>query len=52
MVVSCIEFGKLGRTRSTIANWEKRDKVPGYEGLAPCIAGAVPAPDVVPTNVV
>lgn len=40
-----------GRTRSTIANWEKRDKVPVYEGFAPCTVGAVPAPDVVPTNV-
>ncbi|KAM3281387.1 katanin p80 WD40 repeat-containing subunit B1 KTN80.4 isoform X1 [Capsicum chacoense] len=39
-----------GRMRSTAANWEKRDKIPSYEGLAPCIVGAVPAPDVVPAN--
>lgn len=48
----CIELGKLGRMRSTVANWEKRDKIPSYEGLAPCIVGAVPAPDVVPADMV
>ncbi|KAJ8562926.1 hypothetical protein K7X08_031378 [Anisodus acutangulus] len=39
-----------GRTRSTVANWEKRDKVPNYDGVASCIVGAVPTPDVVPTT--
>ncbi|OIT05485.1 PREDICTED: katanin p80 WD40 repeat-containing subunit B1 homolog isoform X1 [Nicotiana attenuata] len=39
-----------GRTRSTVANLEKRDRVPNYEGLASCIARAGPDPDVVPTN--
>ncbi|CAN4080939.1 unnamed protein product [Withania somnifera] len=39
-----------GRTGSTVANWEKRDEVPSYEGLASCTVGAVPGVDVVPTN--
>ncbi|MCD7457341.1 hypothetical protein HAX54_034891 [Datura stramonium] len=39
-----------GRPRSTVANWEKRDKVPSYESPAPCTVGVVPAPDVFPTN--
>ncbi|XP_059308902.1 katanin p80 WD40 repeat-containing subunit B1 homolog KTN80.4-like isoform X1 [Lycium ferocissimum] len=39
-----------GRTRSTVANWEKRDKVLNSDDLSSCIVGVVPAPDVVPTN--
>lgn len=52
MVVSCINFGILGRIRSTIANWEKRDKLPSHEVHVPCTVGAIPAPDVVPSNMV
>ncbi|XP_009790404.1 katanin p80 WD40 repeat-containing subunit B1 homolog KTN80.4-like isoform X1 [Nicotiana tabacum] len=46
-----IEGQRRARTRSVVANWERRDRIPSHEGLASNnVVGIVPAQNMLSTN--